>query len=141
MRIIGNLPTDISAELKTSGIKYENAFGLTDAEMRTEYEKADIVAYCSNNEGFVLPIIEGQIMKTPVITSDLSPLKEVSGGAAFLANPLDISSIRNGILKIINDAEFRKNIVKKGSENVKKYELNYIVELYENLYDKILREG
>jgi len=139
LRIIGNLPEDLLLELNASGINYENAFGLTDSEMKAEYENADIVAYCSTNEGFGLPIIEGQAMQTPVITSNISPLKEVSGGAAFLANPHDISSMKKGILKIINDDDFRETIVNKGLENVKRFEPDFIAGLYEDLYREILK--
>ena len=138
LRIIGNLPEDLLSELKASQIKFENAFGLTDSQMKKEYEKADIVAYCSTNEGFGLPIIEGQATQTPVITSDLSPMKEVSGGAAFLANPQNVSSMREGILKIINDDEFREKIIEKGLENIKRFEPNFIAGLYEELYLEIL---
>lgn len=138
LRIIGNLPEDLLAELNSSDIKYENAFGLTDSEMKEEYEKADIVAYCSTNEGFGLPIIEGQAMQTPVITSNISPMKEVSGGAAFLANPHEVSSMKEGILKIINDDEFRDTIIKKGLENIIRFEPDFIAGLYEELYREIL---
>ncbi len=141
LRIIGNLPEDLLSELNASGIKYENAFGLTDSEMKEEYEKADIVAYCSTSEGFGLPIIEGQIMQTPVITSNISPLKEVSGGAAFLANPHDVSSIKEGILKIINNDEFREKIIKQGLENVKRFDLDFIAGLYEELYREVLKDS
>ncbi|HVE58491.1 MAG TPA: glycosyltransferase, partial [Pyrinomonadaceae bacterium] len=138
LRIIGNLPEDLLSELNSSKIKYENAFGLTDSEMKEEYEKADIVAYCSTNEGFGLPIIEGQAMQTPVITSNISPMKEVSGGAAFLANPQEVSSMKEGILKIINDDEFRETIIKNGLDNVKRFEPDFIAGQYEELYKEIL---
>lgn len=141
LRIIGNLPEDLLAKLDASGIKFENAFGLTDAEMKKEYEQADIVSYCSTNEGFGLPIIEGQATQTPVITSNISPMKEVSGGAAFLADPFEISSIREGILKIINDEDFRKEIIGKGLENVRRFEPRFIAGLYEQLYEEMLKNG
>ena len=60
-------------------------------------------------------------MRTPVITSDLSPMREVSGGAAFLANPFDAENIREGILKIIENSKYREELIKKGIENVKRF--------------------
>ena len=140
LRIIGNLPEELSSLLKESPVKFENAFGLDDQEMKSEYENADIVSYCSTNEGFGLPIIEGQAMQTPVITSNISPMKEVSGGAAFLANPNDVLSIKEGILKIIDDDEFREDIIRRGLENVKRFEPQSIADLYEELYQKVLSE-
>jgi glycosyltransferase involved in cell wall biosynthesis len=140
LRIIGNLTEDLIFELKASGINYENAFGLDDSAMRNEFEKADLVAFCSTFEGFGLPIIEAQAMQTPVLTSNLSPMKEVSGAAAFLADPQDVKSIREGILKLINDDDFREKIIKEGLENIKKFEPRFIAGLYENLYEEILND-
>jgi len=138
LRIIGNLPVDLENILKANRIDFENAYGLDESEIRIEYQKADLVSFCSVSEGFGLPIIEAQMMKTPLLTSDLSPLKEVAGGGAFLADPFDPQSIREGVLKMIEDDDFRRKIVKKGAENVRRYDLQQIVGLYENLYSEIL---
>jgi glycosyltransferase involved in cell wall biosynthesis len=75
--------------------------------MRNEYLRADLVAFCSTFEGFGLPIIEAQAMRTPVVSSELSPMKEVAGDGAVLVDPFDVSKIREGILKIINNDDFR----------------------------------
>ncbi len=141
LKIIGNLTVDLIFALEAGRINYENAFGLDDSEMRNEYKKADIVAFCSTFEGFGLPIIEAHAMRTPVITSDISPLKEVSAGAAYLANPFDASSIRAGILKIVNDDDFRERIINRGLENVKRFEPQFIAGLYEKLYLEILNDS
>ena len=140
LRIIGNLTEDLMSALKSGGINYENAFGLDDSAMRDEFENADLVAFCSTYEGFGLPIIEAQAMQTAVLTSNLSPMREVSGGAAFLADPHNVNSIRKGFLKIINDDDFREKIIKEGLENVKRYEPSFIAGLYEKLYREILSD-
>lgn len=135
--IVGKLEKKLIEELKNSQICFENKFNLNDAEIKEEYQKADIVAFCSTFEGFGLPIIEAQAMHTPVITSDISPLKEVSGGAAFLADPNNFLSIREGFLKIINDENYRKDIIKRGTQNVKRFKSENIAGLYETLYKEI----
>jgi len=140
LKIIGNLTEDLIDALEAGNINYENAYGLDDSQMRSEYEKADIVSFCSTFEGFGLPVIEAQAMQTPVITSNISPLKEVSNGAAFLADPYDVSSIREGILKIINNDDFREQIIRKGLANVKRFEPQQIAGLYEKLYLEILTD-
>lgn len=138
LRIIGNLTDDLVSALQKGKIKYENAYGLDDLEMRKEYENADIVAFCSTFEGFGLPIIEAQSMQTPVITSNISPLREVSAGAAYLADPFSIESIRGGILKILEDGDFRAQIIKLGTQNAKRFEPRQIAGLYQKLYLEIL---
>ena len=136
--IIGKLDENMTEELKANEIDFSNKFDLSDDEMEQEYCSADIVAFCSTYEGFGLPIIEAQAMQKPVITSNISPLREVSGGAAFLANPNDYLNIREGIVKIIEQTEYREEIITKGIENIKRFSPIKIVELYENLYQEII---
>lgn len=138
LKIIGEISAEINKLLKDNQISYENAAGLNDSEIRDEYEKADIVTFCSTYEGFGLPIIEAQAMGKPVVTSNLDPMKEVAGGAAMLVEPFEISSIKEGILKVVKDENLRKSLVNKGFENIKRFESSNIAGLYENLYMEIL---
>jgi len=45
----------------------------------------------------------GQATGRPVVTSTVCSMPEVADDAACLVDPLDVASIREGILKIIND--------------------------------------
>lgn len=139
--IVGGLEDRIVDLLKENSINYENKAELSDQAIRKEYEKADIITFCSTFEGFGLPIIEAQAMRKPVITSNLSPMKEVAGGGATLADPNDIESIRNSILQIINNPEQRDELILKGIENVKKYRSENIAAQYENLYFEVFKKS
>ncbi len=142
LRVIGTPDDELKASLAESGIDYEIAFGLSDEEMREEYSCADIVAFCSTYEGFGLPILEAQAMKRPLITSDLSPLREVSGGGAVLVDPTDVEAIRNGILSIIDDSALRSRLAVAGAENVKRFDPAAIADRYAELYDRVIsRQG
>jgi len=59
------------------------------------------VLFPSTFEGFGLPIVEGQKAGRPVITSDLSPMRETAGAGACLVDPYDSTSIRQGVLRIM----------------------------------------
>jgi glycosyltransferase involved in cell wall biosynthesis len=141
LRIIGRMTDDQVDVLNENGVDFENAFDLSDDELRNEYQQADIVSFCSLHEGFGLPIIEGQTMGRPVITSDLSPMIETSGRAAYLADPADPESIREGIRKIIDDEAYRNTLVEKGFENSKRYDAAAIAKQYEDLYNEILENS
>ena len=136
--IIGRLDSEIQDLLEKKRIKFENKTKLDDEEIRNEYDNADIVTFCSTYEGFGMPIIEAQARRTPIVTSNVSPMTEVAGDAAVLVDPMDAKSIRNGILRIINNENERNNLVDKGIENVKRFAPNYIAGLYENLYREII---
>jgi glycosyltransferase involved in cell wall biosynthesis len=138
LRIIGKLSEELLNELKISEIDFTNDYDLDDGEIKDEYQKADIVAFCSIYEGFGLPIIEAQAMRTPVVTSNISPMKEVAGGGAVLVNPKNILSIRDGILRIIDDESLRNNLIAQGLKNIKRFETSRVAAQYENLYREII---
>jgi Glycosyltransferase len=57
------------------------------------YAGARLMAYPSLYEGFGLPIVEAMASGTPVLTSSVSCMPEVAGGAARLVNPLDLDEM------------------------------------------------
>jgi glycosyltransferase involved in cell wall biosynthesis len=138
LRIIGEPDEESRNVLKQSGISHSSVTNLSDAEVRQEYDNADIVAFCSTFEGFGLPVIEAQAMRRPVITSNLSPLREVAGdGGALLVEPHDPASIRTAITKLIADPELARQLVSRGSENVKRFSPEQIALEYGALYDRM----
>jgi glycosyltransferase involved in cell wall biosynthesis len=138
LRIIGDLPPEIEDLLIDKKINFENKSNLNNDEIKNEYAEADLVAFCSTFEGFGLPIIEAQAMRTPVVTSNISPMKEVSGEAAVLADPFDSESIKSSILMVIENEKFREQLVRKGLENVERFRPEKIAALYADLYCEVL---
>ena len=136
--IVGK-PNDKELELlKLNNVSHELHYSIDNSELREIYNRTDILFFASFSEGFGVPIIEGQSAGIPVITSNMSPMKEVSGNAAYLVNPYSEIDIRNNIVKIISDVEFRKRIIEDGLTNIKRYRLKSIVKQYKSLYETIL---
>ncbi len=138
LTIVGKLDDETKNLLVEKRIRFENKFELDIESIKNEYRKADLVAFCSLYEGFGLPIIEAQSMRTPVLTGNISPLREVAGDGALLVNPLDYKSIREGILRIIEDKSLRENLQKKGLENIRRFHSRTIAAKYETLYTEII---
>ena len=61
----------------------------------------------------------------------------VAGGAASLVNPLDIKAIRQSILKLINQTDYREEMIAAGFENVKRYSIESIAAQYLKLYQEL----
>jgi glycosyltransferase involved in cell wall biosynthesis len=72
--------------------------GVPNEETVHFYRAADLLVYPSFNETFGLPILEAMASACPVVTSSLSSMPEVAGGAAILADPHDPSSIARAML-------------------------------------------
>jgi glycosyltransferase involved in cell wall biosynthesis len=106
--------------------------------MRQAYIDCDLLAFASTYEGFGLPILEAQLTGRPVLTSNLSPMKEVAGTGAVLVDPYDLQSIRLGLLKIIQDSELRGRIVEAGFENVQRFNPDAVAKKYTALYEELM---
>lgn len=79
------------------------------------------LTYVPYFEGFGIPIIEAQYMKTPVITSNLTSMPEVAGKGAHLIDPFNVKTITAAMIKIAQNTAYRQELISKGTENCKKY--------------------
>ncbi|HMN24927.1 MAG TPA: glycosyltransferase, partial [Ignavibacteriaceae bacterium] len=138
LEIIGKVPDEEIDLLNDSKVDYNICTGLTEDEVIKKYEECDILSLVSTYEGFGMPIVEANIVGRPVITSNCYAMLEIAGDAALLVNPFNIEEIKNGILKIITDDNFRNILCEKGYKNSRRFIISNISDKYLNLYKKLL---
>ena len=134
LRIVGKVTDKQKFVLNLYNINYECISNLTDEEVLQEYKNCDIVNFPSLYEGFGMPIIEGQSIGRPVLSSNISPTKEVAADAAVLVDPTSPESIRNGYEILLKASE---KYIEKGFENIKRFSLSRISKEYFEIYNKI----
>lgn len=106
------------------------------------YKAAYIVYYASLYEGFGVPVIESQICRTPVITSNTSSLPESSGGFAELINPYSVDEINQALVYLYKDNARRDYLISHGVENAMQYTWQRgAQELYNILINNISKNG
>ncbi len=137
LMIVGKLSEEQQQLLKDSDIEFTNGFKLPQHDLLEWYRRSDIVMFATLFEGFGLPILEAQATGRPVITSNISPMKDVAGDGACLVDPFSVDSIRNAVIKICADDACREKIIFSGKENIKKYKVSAIADKYLHLYQKM----
>jgi glycosyltransferase involved in cell wall biosynthesis len=88
------------------------------SDMPYLYKGASVFLFPSRYEGFGLPILEAFTVGTPVVTSNLGSMKEISQGGAVLVNPKSVESIANGIKFALKN---KSEIVLKAKKVAKMY--------------------
>jgi alpha-1,3-rhamnosyl/mannosyltransferase len=87
---------------------------VSDEQLRSLYDGAEVFAYPSLAEGFGLPVLEAMAAGTAVLTSNRSSLAEVAGQAAQLVDPYDVESIRAGLEALLSDPDRRERLAEAG---------------------------
>jgi glycosyltransferase involved in cell wall biosynthesis len=133
--IVGQLPHSILRHLQENGVRYENFVGIDHAAMMRLYRDADIISFPSTYEGFGMPILEGQAVGRPVLSSDLEPMRSVAGqGGALLVNPQSVDAIREGFLALTGDGLLRARLIAAGRDNCRRFTLEAVAASYLALY-------
>ncbi|MBS1790538.1 MAG: glycosyltransferase family 4 protein [Acidobacteria bacterium] len=109
---------------------------VSDQDLPKLYRQATAFVYPSLFEGFGLPPVEAMACGTPVITSDVSSLPEVTGKAALLIDPQNQASIELALLQITRDQELREQLRELGIEQAKKFTWQAAAEKTLRLYQE-----
>jgi glycosyltransferase involved in cell wall biosynthesis len=131
--------TDIDALVMKLGLK-ENVISLelSDEELNAVYSNSEAFVFCSLSEGFGLPVLEAMALGCPVITSNLSSMKEIAEGAALLANPYSLKSIEGSMIQLVNDKNLRKELIEKGFNKAQLFTWKKCAEETLTIYSQLL---
>jgi glycosyltransferase involved in cell wall biosynthesis len=85
------------------------------------YNGAGLFAFPSLYEGFGLPVLEAMACGTPVITSNISSLPEVSGDAALLVDPTDVEGITAAMQRALSEPGLAAAMRQRGLERASQF--------------------
>jgi len=106
--------------LKLSGRVLFPGF-VDDADLPALYSAARVLAYPSLYEGFGLPMLEAMACGTPVVTSNVSCMPEVAGGAALCVPPTDVGALAHALTQAIDDESVRADLIVKGFARAREF--------------------
>jgi glycosyltransferase involved in cell wall biosynthesis len=94
---------------------------VSETEKQNLIKNAEALIFPSLYEGFGLPIVEANALKTPLICSDIPSFREVAGESALFFNPLDVSSLVAKIQELITNPELKKSLIASGQTNSQRF--------------------
>jgi len=108
------------SKLIESGVKVDFHNGVSDEEYIKLLQGAYCLASASKEEGFGLPIIEAQMIGTPVVCSDMTIFHEVAADGALFFDYNSPQQFADQVKKLDNP-EFVSNLVEKGKRQAEKF--------------------
>jgi alpha-1,3-rhamnosyl/mannosyltransferase len=82
---------------------------------------ATAFVYPSLYEGFGFPVAQAMAAGTPVITSSVSALPEIAGGAAILVDPRSEEDLRAAMQQLLTSPSERGRRIELGRENARRF--------------------
>lgn len=105
------------------------------------YRRARVVVFPSLAEGFGLPVVEAMACGAPVVTSDVSSMPEVAGGAAVLVDPEDADAIADGVRQVLENTELRRDLRERGPEQALRFSAEVVVPRLLEIYQRAVQRS
>jgi len=110
---------------------------VSDEELDHLLAMAKFLVYPSLYEGFGIPILEAFNVGTPVVTSNVTAMKEIAEGAAVLIDPTNVENMAAGMRKLHENQQLCSELAEKGKERAQKYTWDKLGRQYLALYEEL----
>lgn len=130
---------DLLARIKKSSVEKDILMPgfVKDEDLPLWYNAASAFVFPSLYEGFGLPPLEALACGTPVISSDAASLPEILGNAVMYFDPENVEEMVKAIEQVLRDKELRKELIKKGFEQIKKFSFEKMARETLKVYNRV----
>ncbi|MDZ4764151.1 MAG: glycosyltransferase family 1 protein [Chloroflexota bacterium] len=127
------------AQIRTFGVENEVALigSVSDDDLVSFYNSADIVVTASLLEGFGLPVLEAMACGAPVVCSTGGALPEIVGDAAITCDPRDASGFADAIAQLLGDSQRQEDMRRRGLLRSRQFSWTHSVEPLIKIYARL----
>ena len=112
--------------------------GVSDADLQTIYQQAEVFVYPSRYEGFGIPIIEAIFSGLPVVAATGSCLEEAGGPDSLYVAPDDAPSLAAAVTKVLKGASGREQRIAAARRYVARFEGNDVAAQVLKVYQRVM---
>jgi glycosyltransferase involved in cell wall biosynthesis len=112
----------------------------SDTQLAWLYKNTLAYVFPSLMEGFGLPPLEAMAHGAPVVSSNATCIPEVCGNAAHYFDPEDVSDMTRAISEVLEDKKLREELIKKGSQQIKRFSWKRMAEQTLGIYISALKD-
>lgn len=104
---------------------------------------ADLFILPSETESFGLSALEAMAMKIPVISTNTGGIPELNihGKTGYMSKVGDYEDMAKNTIALLSNPETYAQFKENAFEQAKKFDLNYILPMYEDLYREVIKAG
>ncbi len=132
----GTPTAELAACLEQHGVAARVHFAgiVPEAKLPALYRGAEALVFPSLYEGFGLPLLEAMVCGTPVVTSNITAMPEVAGGAALLVDPTSVEQISAAMTQVVTDTAVCRRLREKGLARAAQFSwASTVVRVHESL--------
>jgi N-acetyl-alpha-D-glucosaminyl L-malate synthase BshA len=142
--LVGDGPDRLLAERTCRNLGIEDRVIFTGKIVGTErvLEMCDVFLLPSETESFGLAALEAMAEGVPVISSNTGGIPEVNehGFSGYLSNVGDVEDMAKNAIKILSSNESLAQFKINAKQKSKEFELAAVLPMYEELYEKVVKE-
>lgn len=122
-RYLPKYDTELEALVAALGLAARVTFTgrVTEADLATYYQAADLYLVASHHEGFCVPVIESMYFEVPVLARNASATPETLGPAGVLFNHLGFEQVAEMAHLLVTDVTLRNQVIRKQLERLQEF--------------------
>jgi len=111
---------------------------VTDSELITYYQNADMYVTASHHEGFCIPLIESMYFGVPILARKNTAIPETLGGAGILFTDLGYHVVAEMAHLLVTDIELRQHVIQTQKNRLKDFSFSNAESILRDVLEKLV---